>query len=283
MKMKILIGALIILAISAGGFTLFTRNINSTIALKEEQEIGFRPTKETKIKPPERREIGGVHLPILTYHYIRTVTDLRDVLGEHLSVTPEVFEEQLKTLQQENFTTVTLDDLVSAWESKTTLPPKPIILTFDDGYDDFYLNAYPLLKKYNMKATAYIVPGFLDKPRYMTTEQIKELARNPLITIAAHTMNHPDLRRLDKKKTLQEIIESKGYLEQLIGKNVDHFAYPFGKFTEEAVKAVKISGFKTSVITQYGAEHTEKNRFLVTRKSIIGGDSMKIFLEKITK
>lgn len=283
MKMKILIGALIILALGAGGYTLYSRNINSTIALKEEQEIGFRPTKEEKTKLPERREIGGIHLPILTYHYIRTVTDLRDVLGEHLSVTPEVFEEQLKVLQQENFTTVTLDDLVSSWESKTNLPPKPVILTFDDGYDDFYLNAFPLLKKYNMKATAYIVPGFLDKPRYMTTNQIKELSLSPLITIAAHTMNHPDLRQLDKKKTLQEIIESKGYLEQLIGKKVDHFAYPFGKFTEEAMKAVKVAGFKTAVITQYGAEHAEQNKFLITRKSIIGGDSMKTFLEKITK
>lgn len=223
----------------------------------------------------------SIRVPILTYHYVRTVTDKKDVLGIRLSVTPTVFEEQLKTLNSEGYHSITLDDLSAAWESKFTMPSKPIILTFDDGYDDFYTNAYPLLQKYQIKATAYIVPNFLNKVHYMTSAQVKELSLSPLITIAAHTMNHVDLRKTNQKITMQEVLGSKTYLEKLTGKTVNHFAYPFGKYTNDTVNTVEKAGFATATTMKRGNDHTEKDRLITTRIEIIGGDSLVIFKKSI--
>lgn len=223
----------------------------------------------------------NVRVPILTYHYIRTVTDKKDILGARLSVTPAVFEDQLKKLQKEGYQTITLDNLAAAWEGTYTLPSKPIIMTFDDGYDDFYINAYPLLKKYNFQATAYIVPNFINKPHYMTLMQVKELSQSRLITIGAHTMSHLDLRTKNNKITKQEIIGSKEYLEHLIGMKVQHFAYPYGKYTENTIKIVKEAKFTTATTMARGMEHEEKNRFSLTREEIIGGDSLKKFEKSV--
>lgn len=231
-----------------------------------------------------------VRVPILTYHYIRTVTNKKDTLGIRLSVTPAVFEEQLKTLQNEGYYSITLDDLSAAWAGKFTMPKKPIILTFDDGYDDFYTNAYPLLQKYQFKATAYIVPNFLNKVHYMTSAQIVELSQSPLITIAAHTMNHVDLRTTNKQITEQEILGSKTFLEHLIHKTVNHFAYPFGKYTDNTIKAVKKAGFTTATTMKRGVKHVIQDRLTITREEIIGGavqqnsplgDSLEIFKKSI--
>ncbi|MCX6733802.1 MAG: polysaccharide deacetylase family protein [Candidatus Peregrinibacteria bacterium] len=227
------------------------------------------------------KPVDSVQVPILTYHYIRTVTDKKDVLGARLSVTPAIFEEQLQTLVSEGYHSITLDDLNASWKSQFVLPTKPIILTFDDGYDDFYINAYPLLQKYQIKATAYIVPNFLNKVHYMTSAQIKELSRSPLITIAAHTMNHADLRKTNTKVTTQEVLGSKVFLEKLIGKTVNHFAYPFGKYTDSTVKIVEKSGFTTATTMKRGNEHKEKDRLTTTRIEIIGGDSLEIFKKSI--
>ncbi len=225
--------------------------------------------------------VDSVQVPILTYHYIRTVTDKKDVLGIRLSVTPTVLEEQLKILNNEGYQSITLDDISSAWKSQFVMPKKPIILTFDDGYDDFYTNAYPLLQKYHIKATAYIVPNFLNKAHYMTSAQAIELSLNPLITIAAHTMNHVDLRTTNRKVTMQEILGSKMILERLIGKTVNHFAYPFGKYTINTMKAVEKAGFTTATAMKRGNEHKKKNRLTITREEIIGGDSLEIFKKSI--
>lgn len=222
-----------------------------------------------------------VRVPILTYHYIRTVTDKKDTLGIRLSVTPAIFEEQLKTLKNEGYNSITLDDLNAAWAGKFTMPEKPVILTFDDGYNDFYTNAYPLLQKYNIKATAYIVPNFLNKNNYMTIAQVKELSRSPLITIAAHTMNHLDLRTTNKKETMREVLGSKMILEHLTEKTVNHFAYPSGKYTKNTIDAVKKAGFITATSMERGNKHSEKNNLVTTREEIIGGDSLEIFKKSI--
>lgn len=227
------------------------------------------------------KPVDSVQVPILTYHYIRTVTNQKDVLGARLSVTPAVFEEQLKILRDQGYQSITLDDLSAAWDGRFTMPKKPVILTFDDGYDDFYTNAYPLLQKYQVKITAYIVPNFLNKVHYMTSAQIVELSKSPLITIGAHTMNHVDLRTTNKRTSMQEILGSKMILERLIGKNVHHFAYPSGKYTKNIIKAVKNAGFTTATTMERGNEHKTINNFTITREEIIGGDSLEIFKKSI--
>ncbi len=223
------------------------------------------------------KEITNIHVPILMYHYIRTVTDPRDGLGARLSVTPEMFEQQMKILKDEGFSTITLDDLASAWRLETHLPEKPIILTFDDGYEDFYTTAFPILKKYNFKATTYIVTNFIDKDRYMTKAQLVELSGSPLITIGAHTMNHIDLSQAASTKLHEEIFTPKVWLESVTGYVVHHFCYPSGKYNALALQQVEAAGYTTATTTNPGTIHDKRYPFTITRQRVSGKTSIKNF------
>ena len=219
----------------------------------------------------------SVQVPILMYHYIREVDPAKDFLGADLSVTPEKFNEQLIFLREKGYTTITLDDIMQAWEQGTPLPAKPVILTFDDGYDDFFTNAFPLLQKHSAKATTYVVSNFFDQPHYLTTSQLLELAASPLITIASHTQNHADLRVLKMSKLQEELNNSKVALEKFISKPVRHFAYPYGRFTNGIAQEVEKAGYKTATTTLFGYDHTPKNRFTMKRVRVAGATSLTKF------
>src|SRR5262245_20632003 len=107
----------------------------------------------------------SLHVPILMYHYISANPRApADPLRTRLSVPPAQFAQQLAYLHRAGYTTITLDDLVDALHLHATLPSKPVILTFDDGYQDFYTNAYPLLRRYRDKATIYIITRNVGTP-----------------------------------------------------------------------------------------------------------------------
>lgn len=212
----------------------------------------------------------SIKFPILMYHYVRTVTDKKDKIGIGLSVPPEMFDKQMKLLLDKGFTTVTLDDLANAWNSNTPLPKKPIIITFDDGYDDLYKTAYPILKKYNIKATAYIVPGFIDTPRYLTSKQLKELSDSLLVTIASHTMKHVSMNNASRKRMREEITNSKTWLEKFTGQKIKHFSYPSGQYNKTAMKEAELAGYLTATTTQPGTIHHHKERFATKRVRIPG-------------
>lgn len=248
-----------------------TREVMPAIKIEEPKE-DQKTVAQTSTTP-----VKSVHLPILMYHYIRTVTDLRDPVGIDLSVPASMFEEQMKYLDNAGYTTITLDDLVATWKGEKTLPEKPIIMTFDDGYEDFYTVVFPILKKYNLKATAYIIAGFIDKPHYLTSEQLKELSQSPLVTIAAHTMQHPNLRNTTGPKLIDEVMGSKKWLENFTEKTILHFAYPSGQYNKETIRAVEKAGYITSVTTEPGEDHPSTKPFAITRVRIRGAVTLEAF------
>ena len=117
--------------------------------------------------------------------------------------------------------------------NKRKIPPKTAAVTFDDGYLDNYTQAYPILKKYNIPATIFVVINRIGKHMgnddYMSWAQIKELSESGLITIGSHSMNHPNLSEIESEQEMEsEILESKNILEESLGRKVDLFSYPFG-------------------------------------------------------
>ncbi len=208
------------------------------------------------------------------YHYLGGNPDLRDTIRTSLSATPYWFEKQLQYLHGHGYQTIAFNDLFHAHNFK------PVILTFDDGYRDFYLNAYPLLKKYQAKATIFIVPGFLDKPGYLFSWQLQELAKDPLITLGAHTMHHAYLPSLKPQDAVKEIQDSKNILEKNFGRPVTVFAYPYGAFNDQLVKIVSAAGFKMAVSTIFGANETIENPFTLPRIRV-GNYSDETFLKRL--
>ena len=226
-----------------------------------------QPTKpvETTAKAQTATISQSMRVPILLYHYVENVTDERDTIRKSLSIYPHIFEEQIKTLLNGGYTFITAAQLGDAMDGKTVLPKKPIILTFDDGYRDFYTDVFPLLKKHHAQATVYIVVNFLDKPNYMFSSQVKEVAQSGLVEIGSHTLYHPNLKTQSQERIEEEVIESKKMLEEKFNIPVVSFAYPYGAFNQRAIEAVKKAGYTTAVSTFPGIVINQENRYAVFR------------------
>ncbi|MEM3030627.1 MAG: polysaccharide deacetylase family protein [Candidatus Micrarchaeia archaeon] len=175
--------------------------------------------------------------PVLLYHdvVVKTKRSRYDILYEDLAY-------QLKDVHDRGLHTITATELVEAAKKGKPLP-KTIVLTFDDGYASFYYKVFPLLKKYGIKATVFIVTGDVGKKGYMTWEQIKEIGDSGLVEIGSHSVSHRNLANMDEKSIMEELRKSKEEIEKHIGKKVRVFAWPYGEAPLNAEKLVKKAGY----------------------------------------
>jgi peptidoglycan/xylan/chitin deacetylase (PgdA/CDA1 family) len=218
-----------------------------------------------------------IEMPILMYHYVRTPpSPLFDPLGYRLSVSPEVFQAQMTWLDTNGFHPVTFDDVRAYFAGLQPLPPKPVVITLDDGYRDLYTTAYPVLAGHNFKAVAYIVTGFVGWPEYVTRDQILEMDHHG-IEIASHTVDHPNLARSSVGSVTFEVVTSKNWLESLLGHPVLDFAYPSGKYSAQVVDVLKAAGYDTAVTEDFSTVHTQQDRYTWTRVRVGGGESLMDF------
>jgi peptidoglycan/xylan/chitin deacetylase (PgdA/CDA1 family) len=184
-------------------------------------------------------------IPILMYHHI-------DDKSGSLYVSKSIFSGQLDYLVTKGYQTVTLNDVVESLQGLKTLPPKPLVITFDDGYQDNYLNAYPLLRERNIKATFFIISQLIGGGEYMTWQQLGEMAGNHLVTIGDHTLSHKAVVTEDDSQLRNEIFSAQSILKDRLGVAVNTFAYPYGSFDASAEKILKEGGFTAAVTTQRG-------------------------------
>lgn len=126
-------------------------------------------------------------------------------------------------------------------------------ITFDDVFENIYTNAYPILRRYNVPFTLFVATGLLNQPGYITSTELQELSQDALCTVGAHTVNHVRLRTANR--AYEEIIESKRKLENMLGKTVELFAYPYGSVfacSKKNIKQVKKAGFSAAFSTMKG-------------------------------
>lgn len=216
-------------------------------------------------------------MPILLYHYIRTPPSMfTDLVGYKLSVSPEDFAAQMDWLAVNRYHPVDFNDVRAYFAGTSALPSKPVVITFDDGYRDLYTTAYPILASHRFKAVAYIVSSFVGQSRYVTKEQILEMDRGG-VQIASHTVDHPNLARSSFGSIMYQVVESKRWLEQLVGHPVVDFAYPSGRASADVVSALGIAGYDTAVTEQFSYAHSRADRFMWTRVRVGGGESLADF------
>jgi peptidoglycan/xylan/chitin deacetylase (PgdA/CDA1 family) len=181
-------------------------------------------------------------VPILTYHSI-------DDSDSVISISPEKFRSQMYHLREKNFNVISLKDITACLVEKVPFPSRSVVITFDDGFKNFYDIAYPVLKNLGFTATVFLVPGYCDKnnkwhnqPKgipvldLLDWEQVREMADNG-IDFGAHTMNHVDLLNLTLEQAREEIVNSKRFIEKYLDKSVQFFAYPYGQLNNE-IKAI---------------------------------------------
>jgi len=205
----------------------------------------------------------SLSIPILMYHHIDKATPTTTLPG--LFHGPDIFEAQLVTLRDNCYQSIFISEAAKMISTGENIPDKPLALTFDDGYDDIYANAFPLLKKYQMKGTLYIIVNALDTPGYLTKDQVREMANSGYIEIASHTLNHANLKQSSYAKAYFEIVESKKALEKIIGRSVEDFAYPYGFFTQRDEQICQLAGYMTCASTYPGEVQTWDRRYSLYR------------------
>jgi peptidoglycan/xylan/chitin deacetylase (PgdA/CDA1 family) len=217
---------------------------------------------------------------ILMYHSIDD--DPSDV---H-SVSPTAFEEQMRFLATK-CSVISLDQLVDCFSGKGSLPDNPVVITLDDGLANNYTTAYPILKKYHLPATVFVIPNRAapceisrtDKTRYMAWDQIREMNHNG-ISVGAHTISHRSLPTLTLEEVRSELLESKARLEQQLGQPVKFFAYPYGAFRDlnkDIMRMVADSGYACAVTSLSGANGRNTDLYALRRTEIEMNDGMYVF------
>jgi peptidoglycan/xylan/chitin deacetylase (PgdA/CDA1 family) len=159
-------------------------------------------------------------------------------LEADIDISPERFEEHLKWLAKRPKRIAALRDLLHIPSTKNL-----IAITFDDGYKDNLTVALPLLEKYNLPATIFVVAGFIGKDKYLNADDLKVLAEHPLITIGSHGLWHRHLPKLPHREVLHELVNSKKLLEEIINQTVDLLAYPYGDCNVEVERLSKECGY----------------------------------------
>lgn len=190
------------------------------------------------------------------YHYVGENPKPADFARNYLSISPQKLEEQLTYLKNSGFTPISLDELYGIFNNQVTSPNKPIVLTFDDGYIDFYTTAYPILVKYNFKAVSFIPTGLIGTSYYMNWDQIKEIQGTGLVTFEGHTITHPNLTVLSNTTALKELKDGRELLQSQTGYPVNFIAYPYGVSNYQVQDLAKQAGFVGGVGTWYGKAST---------------------------
>lgn len=236
----------------------------------------FTPTP-TRVPSPRT-----VRVPILMYHYISVPPPDADKYRLDLSVTPANFEAQMEYLAIEGYTPIRVSDLAEHLLSGAPLPPKPIALTFDDGYLDNYQNAFPVLKNYRFTATFNVITDFIDgkKPGYMNWDQLEELAIERF-EIGAHTLDHPDLFRKPRAFQEQQIAGSKAVIEARIGTPVKTFTYPSSQYDATTIEVIRSAGYLAALSELQGTRQSSDQIYELQRIRVRGSYTVKEFAYSI--
>jgi len=213
-----------------------------------------------------------VTVPILLYHRIDT-----SAVDSRYYVTPEKFEAQLKLLHDWEYTTITTRMLIQSIVRGAELPPRPILITFDDGHLDNYTTAFPIMQKYGYTGVLYIVYNYIGADQYMNVDQILEM-HNAGWEVGSHSLNHFDLTKLDPDHQRAEIVESRELLESLLGIPIETFAFPFGIKDGAAMDYIHFAGYIGAMgASGYTPAQGEWNLFYLQRVEIKGSEDAKTF------
>jgi peptidoglycan/xylan/chitin deacetylase (PgdA/CDA1 family) len=208
---------------------------------------------------------GQYVLPIAMYHSVAPVVPE----GNRLIVSVKTFERQMAFLKKNGYNAVTLDEAARMINEKNRIPARTIVLTFDDGNRDNYTYAFPILKKYRIPATIFIIVSKVGEPDKLNWEQIKEMRDSGLVVFGSHSLNHPFLENIEDGEILKkEIKDSKNILEENLKKEVSTFSYPCGRLNSRVRQEVVSAGYKAAVVTNPGKNCPDDDIFALKRLRI---------------
>jgi peptidoglycan/xylan/chitin deacetylase (PgdA/CDA1 family) len=235
----------------------------------------------------------GPAIPILMYHSISAQDEARKHPYYQTSTSPSVFVSQMECLRRNGYQTCSIPQAIALLESNAADITQNVVLTFDDGYHDFYENAFPVLNHFGFTATVYLPTAFIGENTLqfkgkdcLTWSEVRELQVHG-IEFGSHTVTHPQLCELDSTSIDAEIMNSKYTIEERTGNAVKSFAYPYAfpqtdaEFTRKLRGALEMGGYTSGVCTVVGRARRDSDRFFMERLPINGLDDGALFAAKL--
>lgn len=287
--LKYLILFLIFTVLCAGVYFYYWQNIQADyydaheaiwendqlkVAEEENKFISLIVSSTPLLDKKAQQQKYKTHLGLLMYHQI-------DNGPRRLHVSSNSLDAQIKYLLEQGYQFKQLSDVFDSAASGTVKYDKTIVLTFDDGYRSFYTAAYPILKKYNIPATLFVINQDIGKRGYVTWEMMKEMQASGLVEIGAHTMNHKHLDKLKLEKVKCQIEESKRQLEVGLKTQIKVFAYPYGGYNQKIEEIVKQAGFIGAVGVYNGDRPNAEGLFAWRRIMITNAEQGVGLLRKV--
>ncbi len=233
---------------------------------------------------------GDKQIPVLMYHGISNEKE-KSYPYYHVNTSPSVFDAHMRYLHENNYSVINLRDLEKSFDTRDS--SKYVVITFDDGFRNFFTTAFPILKKYNFSATVFLPTGFIDNERLsfkdkecMTWDEVRQLCKDGII-FGSHTVTHQQLNNLKEAEIEYEIKHSKDFIEQNLGSAIDAFSYPY-KFPDED-KTLKITlrdllskhGYRYGVSTRIGTTSKKDNTYFMKRLPVNSNDDISFLQAKL--
>lgn len=220
---------------------------------------------------------------VLMYHRVidLTAAEKKDLLTTQLAVAPADFTQELQYLKDNGYTVLRSGDIAAAARNRTPLPEKAVAITFDDGYADNFTQVYPILKKFNMPATIFVVTGDIDKPGYLSWANIA--AMRPLVDFQSHTITHPDLSKITPTQLQKELTGAKTDLDTHLKSTTTALAYPAGDFNAAVIAATRTAGYQYGWKKSGGPMTPGANPYELPRIRIMGNTGVKGFASIISQ
>ena len=216
---------------------------------------------------------------ILMYHRVNPRNDLPD---NHISVTPEAFERQMLWIKENNWQVISLESAVRQLKSGTVQSNKQIVITFDDGYQDNYQFAYPILRRFKFPAIIFLAVQacFNNEDEFLNLLQMKEMLSED-ISFGAHTVTHPFLTEISYYQSVKEIFESKQILEEKLNIPIQSFAYPAGYFNQHHRYLTMQADYECALSIRPGGNRPGEDLYALRRTEIARHDSLLDFKNKL--
>jgi peptidoglycan/xylan/chitin deacetylase (PgdA/CDA1 family) len=234
-------------------------------------------SKNSSSQQAAKTEKTTNRIPVLMYHSINY--DPNDPTNV-LRVPKAKFAAEMKWLYDNGYTTLSLDELYDAVSNNKPVYKKSVVLTFDDGYEDNFQSALPVIKQYHFKATVFMITSEIgdSKNGYLTAAELKEMDKSGM-KIECHTVTHPDLDTLSYNKQYAELANSKAALETLLGRTINFIAYPSGRYNDNTIAAAKKTGYKMCFKMKGGIAALSDNRYEFPRAFV--GENLADFISRV--
>jgi peptidoglycan/xylan/chitin deacetylase (PgdA/CDA1 family) len=243
--------------------------------------------------PLRRLRAGAAKIPILMYHGISDLDESTRHPYYRTATAPHVFEKHMRFLREHGYKSVSLTDAAGRLSKDAPGSEQEVVITFDDGFRDFYTDAYPILSAHGFTATMFLPTAYIDRDarkfngiECLTWSQVREL-RGAGTHFGSHTVNHPQLKNLNPKKVEEEIRCSKQKIEEELGCAVSSFSYPYafpetgGAFRRQLGELLEKNGYQNGVSTIIGSADRSDSRFFMKRLPVNSCDDIALFRAKL--